>query len=332
MPASASISELTVTCNQCGSASLERLDRKEYRCNHCGAITLISDNDADRIEALLRDALAKQSWFAPYQVGYGTPVTASMSPTQRRRFLAAMAVLIGIAIAGLIFVSRPANPNVTIGKNVYIGGGSSSGYVAPKSIPLGEVTLSPLQWIGGKEGPIPMGKYHALLYNHSGSTINVPDFGMTFYPGGMKGDTAIFNHDVMHLLPGEYTHVTFRTLDIKDVHARYEVDAPSRIESSVEELVRLPVEQAQLVRQEGQSDCQFIGLLRNTLKRNLAYASVGVVVYGPDHQLLGGGGGAVSALRPGEKAAVYVSIDIDEHAPPVRTYEYLVDAVLERRP
>ncbi len=326
MPASSSISELTVTCNQCGSASLERLDRKEYRCNHCGAITLISDNDADRIEKLLRDAFAKQQMYQPQTVHVGGFARPG-EPVPRARVMLATGILVfGLLITALLFLNRPHRPYPGAGTGV------SGGYVPPREIAPGELSLSPLQWIGSKDGPIPSGKYHALLYNHSGYTISVPEYGMTFFPDGLKGGTAIFSHDVSHLLPGEYTHVTFETLQMKEVDARYEVTNPPYIRSSDDELVRLPVEQPQLVRQEGRSEYEFVGLIRNTSKRTLSSASVGVVLYGPDHQLLGGSNGAISSLRPGEKAVVHTGIDVDAAAPEVRSYEYLVDGVLERRP
>ena len=326
MAASAPITELTVTCNQCGSASLDRLDRREYRCRHCGAITVLSENDADRIERLLRDALAKQQMYRPQVVGsggFGAPdVPLGKLPAIVVGVVAGFALLTALVVA----LAHHANPTPA-GSNY-----NYSQYVPPKSIPASQVTLSPLQWIGAKDGLIPSGEYHALLYNHSGSTIDVPDFQMTFFPGGMKGDTAMYGHDVTHLLPGEYTHVTFRTLDKKNVDARYEVDSPSSIRSSSEELLRLPLEQPQLVRQEGRDSYDFVGVVRNTSNRALSYATVGVTLYGPDHQLLGGGSGASSSLRPGEKSIIHAAIEVEANAPPVRSYEYLVDAALERRP
>ena len=337
MPAPASISELTVTCNQCGSASLERLDRKEYRCNHCGAITLISDNDADRIEALLRDALARQSRYASYPVNHGATVPSSMTATQTRRLLAVLAGIVGISIASLIVLGRSGTPRtyqgnsgVTIGRNGNIGGGAYGTYVPPKDIPFNQVTLSPPVWIGDKDGIIPTGAYNALLYNHSGSTIDVPDYEMTFFPNGLKGGTAMFHHDASHLLPGEYTRVSFSTMDTKNVNARYEIEPPRWIRESTVKLARVPLEQPQLVREPGRY--RFIGLLRNTLNRPLSYSIVSVILYGPDHQLLGGESGGVSALRPGEKAAVDVDISVPANAPPVRSYDYLVDTSLEQRP
>ena len=92
------------------------------------------------------------------------------------------------------------------------------------------------------------------------------------------------------------------------------------------------MEQPQLVHQEGRSEYEFVGPIRNNSERALQSAYVGVVLHGPDHQVLGGDNGVVSSLRPGEKSSVYVSIGVGEAAPAVRSYEYLVDAELERQP
>ncbi len=113
-PNPSNLSELTVTCHQCGSADMERLDRKEYRCKHCGAITVISDDDADRVENLLQQALSRTS-FSP------APPQAAAPKQVVVRMLAMMGFVLAMVIGLPVFFSLFNDKSDSSGGFVAIG-------------------------------------------------------------------------------------------------------------------------------------------------------------------------------------------------------------------
>jgi hypothetical protein len=125
--------ELTLSCRQCGSADMTRLDRKEYKCNHCGAVTIISDGDAERLEQLLQQMFAKQKQplFTPYS-------------TRARA--------IGFSIAGLVFVGAIFSFFVTTAHHGTAGVTSADTYFDHTTVPEDRVVVSPLAWVPEGQG------------------------------------------------------------------------------------------------------------------------------------------------------------------------------------
>ncbi|AFL86740.1 hypothetical protein Terro_0392 [Terriglobus roseus DSM 18391] len=295
------LNDLTVSCRQCGSASMERLDRKEYRCTHCGAITVISDDDADRVETLLRNAL------------HGSPSTAAnpLGPTrlsQVRTIALTVGALLFFSVFLIVLPSRSRrHSSVPTGHD--------------SVVPLSQVVLSPLQW---KQGSSWEGTYTGLVYNHSGFTIEVPRYGLTTYRKGLKGDTAIFDSDIQTLQPGEYTAVKFRVIS-SEPHDRYEVEPPTEIDKSTDEIANVVLSQAQFVHQQGTAEYRLIGVVQNTFNRPVT-GQVQLMLYDGNKQVAGTASGYFSDIRPGEKALLSLNASLDGKDLPVPTYEYLMNA------
>ncbi|HEV2675368.1 MAG TPA: FxLYD domain-containing protein [Aliidongia sp.] len=298
-----------MTCHQCGSASMERLDRKEYRCTHCGAITVISDDDADRVERLLRDALARPDVTAIPSLRRGPSKTVG---------------IVASAFAITVFAACLVLPLLLDGGRGRHATTTPRSTVADHTVPIDDVVISGLHWYPGDK------VYEGVIYNHSGFAVAVPRYKMTLFVNGLKGDETYSSTVVDRLLPGEYQPIVFRFLS-SDGNARYEIDRPARVERSTASIAPLDLTERQLVRQDDKSYYQLVGIVQNTLTRAVDPVDIVVTLYGADHQTLGHGSAHTPQLRPGEKAMADVSIFTHGDTSPVVAYEYLVDAAFSDR-
>jgi hypothetical protein len=305
-PNPSNLSELTVTCHQCGSADMERLDRKEYRCKHCGAITVISDDDADRVEDLLTQALSRTN-FSPAPPS--TPVKKSGGVAS---------VLIPLFIVGAA-LGIPALISVFENKSSGSGGFDE---IAGRTVPVEDVAVSQLTWNDVNH------RYEGMVYNHSGFAVDIPRFNMTLFTNGHRSGATWSEVSLDRLLPGEYEPITFdpRTLGSDTQPDRYELDKPDQIDRNTDEVAHLDVTQQQLVKQDGKDFYKFVGIVRNTLTRPVDGPRVLIVLYGPDHQVLASGAAFLEALRPGENGLIDEDFYPHPGNVPVAAYEYLVDA------
>ena len=304
------LSELTVTCHQCGSADMERLDRKEYRCKHCGAITVISDDDADRVENLLAQALSRTSFSPPPS----TPVKKGGGPA---------AILIPLFIVG-VAVGVPALISFLHDKASTPGGLDE---IAGRTVPVEDVAVSQLTWNNTNH------RYEGMVYNHSGFAVDIPRFNMTLFSNGHRSGATWSEISLDRLLPGEYEPITFdpRSLSSDTQPDRYELDKPDQIDRNTDEVAHLDVTQRQLVHQDGKDFYKFVGIVGNTLTRPVDGPRVLIVLYGPDHQVLASGAAFLEALRPGENGLVDEDLYPHPSNVPVAAYEYLVDATFTAR-
>lgn len=309
-PNGPTLSEMTVTCHQCGSASMERLDRKEYRCTHCGAITIISDDDADRVERLVKDALNRP--------GVATTATVAIASSRKTTLLAA--AFVGTLFAGCLVLPI-----------LFGSGGSRTSPAAYSSsdsdstVPVNDVTISELHWRPGSK------TYEGTIYNHSGFAIDVPSYEMTLFVNGLKGGSTSSETMLRRLLPGEYEPISFRFFS-DEANTRYEIEKPGRIDRNTDAIAPMQLIDQQLVVQQGDKSAhKLIGIVQNTLTRPVDATSIVATLYGADHQVLGSGSAYVPPLRPGEKAAADVNIYTYGNEGPVTAYEYLVDASFSDR-
>ena len=295
------LSELTVTCRQCGSADMLRLDRKEYKCRHCGALTIISDSDAGRLEQLLNQFLARQR-------------PAAVAP-RRGLFVAVAAATLVLIVAGLALFSHTGRTPAGIT--------TVDSYFAEQSVPNDQVVMSPLHWQPSESGG--GGSYSGVLYNHSGYAIAPPSYTLNLFRNGMKGDSATSLALLATLEPGEYEPVLFR-YDASQPGDRYEVEQPTHIMHSTFQVAVLPLDNPRLAR-TGYS-YELTGVVRNTLKRPVQ-GSGELMLYGADGQIVASGVGSLAKLMPGEQTVLTLNAFFYHGVVPVIAYEYLLDAFYE---
>jgi DNA-directed RNA polymerase subunit RPC12/RpoP len=317
MGTSSNLSELTVTCSQCGSANMERLGQREYRCNHCGAITVVSQDQQTQYD----QANGRQ---APTDNG---PV---LSPSQE-----AAAVATGTAVRkgfGIFRILLLAGVLIAVGigvVNSMTGGSSSSsgGTASAPSVDGKQLTLSPPEWISDPSSGVSSGRYVQMLTNHSTSPIQVPRYSMTLFVDGVKGATAASQAPLARLLPGEHEPVAF-AFETPSGNVRTETAVPDTVERADGSNATLLLKNQQLVRETGKPEYRLVALAKNDSQTAVKAAQVLVMLYGANHQLIGYGSNFERALRPGEQAALDIHIPTS-NVNPVQSYEYLVDATAE---
>jgi hypothetical protein len=284
---------------------MERLDAKEYRCKHCGAITVISDDDAERLEKLLASVLSRA---APSpSLPSAARVPAAMS-SPGRLILIVLAVML-VVVYFVFAVNRPdrSRPIRSAGD---------------RTVPIDQVTISPLRVADPTAEPA---HYAGMIYNHSGYAIDVPRYTMTFYPNGMKGDSTTSSTDLERLLPGEYQPIGFQVWKAQ-LGSRYEIEQPTRVDrGSTAEIARPELIRQQLIHHLGHG-YQLVGVVQNTFARPLERIRVMVILYGPNNEPVGAETRALNDLRPGEQDAVEVPVTVRPKDTAVTAYEYLVDA------
>ena len=159
------LAELTVTCRQCGAADMVRLDRKEYKCRHCGSITIISDSDAERLEQVLKQFLAKQT------------VRPQAQPAVAARVVAGTIVAaVGAAvIAGVLLTrSQPGGANTN----------TAAAYFDEQGVRNNQLVMSSLHW--QPDSTSHGGSYTGLRYNHSGFAVMPPSYTINLFHNGLK--------------------------------------------------------------------------------------------------------------------------------------------------
>ena len=301
------LSELTVTCQQCGSASMERLDRKEYRCTHCGAITVISDDDADRVEELLREALSRQS----SRLERVPPVR---NPSGSRAATMIILTVVAAVVATPLLIDLLVKDHSGISTSV--------SNFDRKTVPANQVPISQLAWNTDKK------RYEGTIYNHSGYPIETPRFTMTLFTNGHRSGSTWGETELNRMLPGEYQPISFDPRDFSNDSPpdRYELNPPDSIDREMKEIARPTLTQQQLVRQEGEDWYQLVGIVRNSFTRPLGNPRILLVLYGPNREVVGSGSGYTEDLRPGENGIVDIKVYPHPKDATVASYEYIVDA------
>ncbi len=297
------LSELTVTCRQCGAADMLRLDRKEYKCRHCGAITVVSDSDAGRLEQLLTQFVARQR-------------PAPSAPPRRGPVAAVLGITLGTIVAAIALLSRHAS-------SVSPAGGADA-YFAQQSVPNDQVVISSLHWQPDSTGG---GVYTGVLYNHSGYAIMPPSYTLNLFHDGMKGGGGTSLALLSTLEPGEYMPVEFR-ISSGQPGDRYEVEQPTHIMHSTMEVAPLPLGNPRLVHQVGSPGDSLVATVRNTLTRPVQGTGM-LMLYGPDGSIVASGVGSVPKLTPGEQTIVTLNAFFPGGERPVVAYEYLLDTFYE---
>ena len=283
-----------------------RLDRKEYRCRHCGAITVISDTDAERLEQLLKQLL-------------GGRTDDPRVPANRRKVIGAGLIALAAVLIGTIAVSSRTHSRVARGNSV-------KDPVAESSVPNDQVVLSALQWHADSPHG---GSYTGVLYNHSGYAIMPPRYGLNLFRGGIKDTSAPGSSSIVITLePGEYGPVSFR-YDGQQAD-RYEVEQPAHIMRSSFEAVPVPLLQPTLVHTAGSGQYALVGLVRNNLQRPISGTGE-LMVYGSDGAIVASGLGSLNKLMPGEQTLITFNAFSYTAEIQVKAYEYLLDAYYENR-
>ena len=320
MPSSYSnLSELTVTCNRCGGASMERIGNREYRCTHCGAITVVSQEQAERADAVSVPPLPVSGTKASFtsSITYTSTATSS-TQTKSGHPVRALLIVLGVAAVSL---------------GVHECNNASS--TAPSSavnatVPAKLLNIGDSVWTGSGNPEVNDGHYTALIANHSNVAVDVPRYTMTLYENGVKGQSANSEIPVPRLLPGEYEPISWAFYS-QNGNPRLDVTGPDDVMRDNDTVAKLVVSRQQLVREEGKTGYRFVAAVENPNPKAVASSEVLVMLFTADHDLIAFGKGYITSLRAGEKSTVNVDIPTTR-TNAVASYEYLVDGSFEVQP
>ena len=318
------LSELTVTCRQCGSASMERIGPREYRCTHCGAITVVSQDGTK--------TAPPPAYTAPETAPADLPGPDLSDPTRNvltpaevaaannigRHVPLVLFLLCLLAAAGFIGVMHSCG-----GDNPPAGSGTQAVAPPTPTVPASQLALTPVEW--STEGKAAEGKYTGLITNQSNSAVVVPEYSMSLYLRGALVDTAKSTVPVGTLLPGEYEPISFPFKSPSD-DPHPEITPPPTADQADTVPVRLQFGERQLIREEGKLDYRIVGVVNNTSKTPARNIVVAVMLFDSSHSLLAYGSYKVTrSLRAGERTAIEIDIPTSS-VNPVASYEYLIDA------
>jgi hypothetical protein len=324
---------------------MERLDHHEYKCTHCGAITVVSDDDADQLESMLGDFLKGAGSGSKNSVWASTSSDASRNDP----------LTVKIPMAGGA-------------QTVTWQSGSDTGYVksAEQSPATGTAAQAPIEphfgrvwvflgwvvglvilysfdfgfWDGSKHlsDTVPAetlilqnrfsmdGSEVATLRNTSNKPINLIPMTMTSYKGDFKKDTSQGTVGVTHLLPNEHTLIFFPVSSGADAD-RFKFSTSGPLPISTESLPHLQLMEAKLLHVAGTHHYQLAGVVQNPLKYDLQSGSIALTLFNANYEIIGWARGNIKDLEPKEKAVVAIDFEVDESHGQIASYEYLIDVV-----
>ena len=333
------LSELTVTCRQCGGASMERIGDREYRCKHCGAITVVSqDGTRSAPPAAYNPApgyvppnAARGAYVPSASFAVATTTIPVLTPDQqidadraaargkRNRFFFWVAFLF-IVFAIIHACNSPTNSSTSSSTS------SDSTPAATPTVPASLLTVSPTNWQLDATGN--SGQYTGLVTNRSSYPVDVPRFSMRLFLRGVQVDVSDSTVPLTTLLPGEYEPIAFAFRTPSD-DPHPEITPPATANQADGKVVKLQLTDQQLVREEGIQGYRLAGVVSNTTQIPAHDISVVVMLFDAAHTLTGYGSYKVNrALRPGERTAIEVKLPT-RNVNPVASYEFLIDASQE---
>lgn len=283
------INSITLTCGQCGSGAFTKVDDNEYQCTHCGAITLVEDDVARRLESILKKIQMPATPAAP----------VAAKPK------AAVLVAVGIMVfAALTFA--------------ILTGSFNRAYVpATTTVDQSKLVLSDLRDLRPAKPALLV-----MMHNETGTTISAPEVRVTLFNDQLTQGEVTGRPLLSDLLPGEYTPVLI-DLDNR-TFTRYTVAAGTARRTDRQN-VAISAQHVQLVRDDG--GYRLLGTLSNGTTTDARTARVLAMLYAADAKLIGTCDGyAVSTRLPKGQASNFdASCDVLEPTA-IASYEYLVSA------
>jgi len=285
----ATINTVTLTCSNCGSGQFTRLAPREYRCDHCHAVTLVEDSVAERLEQILRGmrpapAAVPRSRVPAAVLAAGVAVVA--------------AIAAWLAVDGLRPPSRPAR-------------------TAAPAIDPSQIRLSDVQelTVDGRQRLV------MLMRNETGQKINAPRVKAELFQDELTLSPAYGSPLASVLQPGEYTPVL---VDLPSTpHTRYALSVTQPYPSTGPSR-KIEAGKVQLVHDRSY---RLVGLLKNADAQTASGLRVVVMLYDREGRIIGTGAGYGSAgsLAPGATTIFDVQCAMLADAP-IAYYDYMVQS------
>ncbi len=289
----------TLTCSNCGSAQFSRQERNEYRCLHCGSVTLVEDDVAQRLETILR------------RLQQPAPRTVAVAKNKQASVTAILVIL-----AALIFTSV-LTPLLM-----------QSHYRAPGSASSGALESKPLEIEGlhrVQASNSPQILLVGFVHNATNKVLTPRMITVIFY----RDRTRLFDSPGMvnarYLLPGERASIKV-PLFSSTPYTRYETKNWATVaDGDYRGRARISLSKGQLVKQKGK--LFFIGILSNEDKVEAKNVRFHITLYDNDKNIIGIGDATPYAdiLSPEEKTTLKATFEMYSDAE-IGSYDYLIES------
>lgn len=302
--------KISLRCQDCGSPVLTEIALNQFKCNHCGAITLVKDTISDRLDKVLdqvKDAAAERL----------ANEEAMRRETQRKvLFAISAAVLVGafllVAFSRLINsnnkTARPAGTYEAVKVNI---DGTKLVVVDAKQVVLGSGSSANAGLL-------------LNVRNDTGVALDNPNLKIKWYEADqLIGETsAKLQRDVM--LPGESAPVIFEAPSGKSF-SRYEIEKSSlQPPRNFISQGSLKLDAMRFLRQD--KSLLVVGRLKNTTTLNIKSVRLYAVAKDSSSKVIAFGDRYfdVSELAADKTAFVKVELKTLGDLEQVKTMEYVV--------
>lgn len=286
----------TLTCSNCHGGDFIRLDDNEFKCTHCGSITIVQDDVAKRLEQIL--------------LKLQTPATATPVIVSRRP-------VIGVIIIVAFLILLPMLMHLINGMGTH--------HSSPRALPAARADVDPgLLKVENLKLVEDGDKLVGMIRNDSDRVVRRVELTLNVYDDKLrKGDESgtLYNR----LLPGESLPIEFwpwrnKVGDRVEV-ANKQVDTDDDFGGRAE----LRLAHQQLIRED--TSLRFIGQLTDVDTVPAKSINVSITLFDVNENLLAAGHGSPesSELARGETTNFEVSISRYRDGD-VDSMRYLIDS------
>jgi hypothetical protein len=293
----------TLTCSNCHGGDFIRLDDNEFKCTHCGSITIVQDDVAERLEQILSKLQAPAAT---------PPLTAT--PAIRAKWVL---IWVGLFFFVLIAMELQAlfRDHSTDSASPY----SSHGHA---DVDPGLLKVENLHRATPNYPDYMVG----MVRNDSDRVVSSVSLSMHTFHDNIRGDDQSASMD-QRLLPGESQPIVFTSWP-QQAGQRFEIASKEvRTEENFGGRAPLRLDHEQLIRKSGESGLRFIGQLTNAQTAAAKSIEVSINLFDRNGRLIGTNHGSPESreLAVGETTDFDISISPYDDAD-IASMQYLVDS------
>ncbi|MDA7419232.1 FxLYD domain-containing protein [Xenophilus arseniciresistens] len=292
-----SINHQTLKCGECGSGVLERTGLNQYRCAHCGSVSVVEDQVSERLDRVLeqvKDAAAER--------------LAREEAARRAQSQRTMAIVISVMVAAgvlLLLLGRLWNPPAAT------QAASAPRPVFNRSIPTEGLKLVDARQVLVGSGSSARPKLFVLARNETGQVLESPRVEAHFFDGENRLGSRSERLPLSLMLPGESLPFLMDLPGERNVTRQEFKVAPLSAPSRAVQGPRLPFERVRLV-QQGR-DLRFVARVANPPGERRVLSDVRVLVTAYDEAgapiAIGRAYAQAAEIRPGERSTLEARLE-----------------------
>jgi hypothetical protein len=292
----------TLTCSNCHGGDFIRLDNNEFKCTHCGSITIVQDDVAERLEQILRKM----------QTSAVQPAAASATASRAGAWIIVAVVLVMLAL----FIAN-IGTNRSTRSTTSFSSPSFSLHERPAVDP-GLLKIQDLHRASTGE------KLVGMVRNDSDRVVTDVSLTVNVHQGPVRKDDRSTSMS-QRLLPGESLPIVFDGWSPQKGESFGIASKEVRTDDDFNGRAQLQLKHEQLIRERDR--LRFIGQLTNADALPAKSINVSINLLDGNGRLIGSGHGSPesSELARGEITNFDVSIDRYDDSD-VASMQYVVDS------